>query len=361
MKIAVVSLLSRLGGTTGDCVQANKTAAALSSVGVSVIRCYVDPDGGSLYGSNRECLGAWADVLGDCDIVHAMVPYKYVKRFPRLKAKLACYTVFWKSLNCVRVCVRNQRGIKFSDIKDIVRILLSWIGIRSYGFFSGYDLLLPNSEDEIRQVKRFCLIKENASIVAVVNAVDDLPENITELRRPDCVPAEDYIVVPAYFAARKNQQSLIMAMRNSSFKIVFMGDGPMLERCKGSATGNMIFLGHVEHGTDLFWSVLKFARVVCLPSNCETPGIAGLEAAAVGARPVVPYEGGTAQYYGWTAEYLDPLSVESIRGAINKAWQRGRLSHDEIKRFRSSTWKSCALDLIKCYRSILKPNLQRES
>ena len=240
------------------------------------------------------------------------------------------------------------------DVKDVIRILLSKIGIRTYGFYNGYDLLLANSEDEIRQVKKFCTIKADAIIASVPNAIDELPQAVANLLRPDCVPQEDYVVVPAFFATRKNQRTLIDALRETDYKVVFMGDGPLQTRCKRIATSNMIFLGHVEHGSNLFWSILRFARVVCLPSNCETPGIAGLEAAALGARPVIPYEGGTAQYYGWDGEYLCPTKQDSIRRAIEAAWSRGRLSLLEMNRFRNITWRVCAMSLLKCYETILR-------
>ena len=235
-------------------------------------------------------------------------------------------------------------------MKDYLRTFLAWLGHPNHTAYSGYDLLLPNSEDEIRCVRRFCRVKRGARIVAVPNAVDPVPGHVATLKRLNFVPTDDYIVVPAFFADRKNQISLIRALQDAPYPVVFAGEGPRLDECKKAANAHMTFLGHVAHGSDEFYALLKYARVVCLPSNCETPGIAGLEGAALGARPVVPYEGGTCQYYGWDAEYLDPLSLKSIRNAVDMAWRRGRLSVAEMEKYRQLTWEVCAQKTIEAYQ-----------
>lgn len=109
------------------------------------------------------------------------------------------------------------------------------------------------------------------------------------------------------------------------------------------------FLGHVQHGSRLFYGLMKYARVCCLPSNCETPGIAGLEGAALGARPVVPYEGGTCEYYGWDAEYHNSLSERSIGESVERAWKRGLLTVEEQQRYRRLTWNVCANWTLEAY------------
>lgn len=356
MKVAILSDYSRIGGVTGDCVQANKTADALHRVGVTALRCYIRPSDSQVYGPRGELLGSWTEVLGNFDIVHAMVPFRVIRKLPKIRAKFACYTVFWRSFNCIRVNVYNSGHLGRADVKDLLYVALSRIGIKTYRFFNGYDLLLPNSEDEIRCVKRFCPVKKDVRFASVPNAVDALPEDIQAVDRAAVLPQKDYVVVPAFFSHRKNQLGLIRALKDTDLPIVFMGDGPMLVKCKAEASRSMVFLGHVEHGSNLFWSALRHARVVCLPSGCETPGIAGLEGAAVGARPVVPHEGGTSQYYGWDGEYHNPSSIRSIKEAVMRAWERGRLTLDEQQHYRDNTWDKCAKSLVRAYKQILGEN-----
>ena len=354
MKIAIVSLVSRIGDNTGDMVQAQKTAEAIRSLGHDVVRCFFNQNTGEVFGGDGRELGQWEEIFSDRDIVHAIppIPWKFIRGQSRLKAKLVCSTVFWRSYAYTKVIQKVDGELTVGMLKDYARTVLAWLGLPSYTSYYGYDLLLPNSEDEIRNFKRYCLLKTDAKIVAIPNAIDCIPDYVRELSRPEFLPKDDYILVPGVFAARKNQLSFIRAMYGSSYPIVFIGTGALLERCKSEASCDMRFLGHIQHGTPEFYGVMKYARVVCLPSNCETPGIAALEAAALGARPVVPYEGGTSQYFCWDAEYLNPLSIQSIRTSVEKAWRRGRLSDVEADRYARGTWSICAKATLAAYNDI---------
>ena len=354
MKIAILSLYSRFGNSTGDMVQAQKTADALKYIGQDVLRCYLNPADGIIFDACGNRLGSWEFVMNDMDIIHAMVPFRFIKALPKVKAKFVCYTVFWKSWACLKVAVRNKGRLDMSDVKDIVKVLCAKFGLKACRLYNGYDLLLANSEDEARKVAEFCKIKESARIETVPNAIDELSFEKNKIVRLDILPKDDYIVVPAFFAPRKNQMGLIRALRDVDLNIVFLGDGSMLENCKRRASRSMTFLGKVEHGSELFWSALAHARVLCLPSNCETPGIAGLEGASVGARPVVPYEGGTTEYYGWDAEYHDPTSDVSLKNAVLRAWNRGRLSCAEAEKYRRATWNHVARVLVEKYKALCR-------
>lgn len=354
MKIAILSLRSRFGDVTGDCVQAEKTAAALRELGEDAARYFLDVVPGKIYDERNELLGDWADVFGDMDIIHTIppIPIANITRQPKVRAKLVTSTVFWSSPTYWKVVVRNTSKWNLNLIKALIREYAAKIGIKLLRAKDGYDLLLPNSEDEIRCVRKYCKLKKGAKLVAVPNAIDPIPGHVASLERDKRLPKEDYLLVPGFFAARKNQMTLIKALGDFPHPVVFMGKGPLLEACKAAASDRMVFLGHVEHGSDLFYSAMKFARVACLPSNCETPGIAGLEAAALGARPVVPYEGGTAQYYGWDACYLSPLSQESIQIAVKDAWLRGRLGLSLCNYYQQMTWGLCAKMTLAAYASV---------
>jgi glycosyltransferase involved in cell wall biosynthesis len=351
MKIAILSLRSRFGDVTGDCVQAEKTADALRAIGQDADRYYLDVLSGKIYDRKNELLGDWQDVMGGMDVIHTIppIPIAHIRRQPKVKAKLATSTVFWSSPTYWKVVLENGAKFSVALLKALLREFAAKLGVRLLKAKNGYNVLFANSEDEIRCVKKYCSLKAGAKLFAVPNAIDPIPEWVDELSRFDELPKEDYVLVPGFFAERKNQKTLIRALKDFCHPVVFMGKGPLLEECKKMATFDMLFLGHVDHQSELFYSAMKYARVVCLPSNCETPGIAGLEAAALGARPVVPYEGGTSQYYSWDAEYIDPLSVNSMRNAIERAWSRGRLTADESSRYRRITWEECARRTVEAY------------
>jgi glycosyltransferase involved in cell wall biosynthesis len=64
--------------------------------------------------------------------------------------------------------------------------------------------------------------------------------------------------------------------------------------------------------------------VFVLPSFFETPGIAALEAGLAGANITITKYGGTQEYFGTMANYVDPGSVESVRAGILAALARPR-------------------------------------
>lgn len=357
MKIAIISLYSRFGTTTGDMVQADKTMEALVALGVNVERRYLDADG-EIYNSEGRKIGSWENTMCCYDIIHAIppIPSKYVRKLPKVKAMFVASTIFWRSFAYVRQIHKIMGRLNVGLLKEYCRCVLAWLKLPTFTSFMRYDLLLPNSEAEVRNFRAFCRVKKGASILAVPNAIDPIPKFVDKLEKPLKVRRFEsgYVLVPGVFAARKNQETLVRAMTKSCIPIVFMGEGEYLEACKRAASDNMLFIPFQEHGSREFYSFYKYARVVCLPSNCETPGIACLEGAALGARPVVPYEGGTCEYYGWDAEYLNPLSESSIRIAVERGWARGRLTGEEQLRYRRLTWDVCAKRTLDAYRVVLE-------
>ncbi|MGI6495863.1 MAG: glycosyltransferase [Kiritimatiellia bacterium] len=348
MKIAIVTFAHRRNDKTGDCLQAVKTAQALQNAGHTVAHNYVD-EKGTVSDAKGERVGVWNSFYKDYDIIHAIppIPSKFIERFSALDVPLVASSIFWRSFRYNLVLARNQ-GMSLRLFVDLLRDLLAMFGVRTFFSYKGYDLILPNSSDEVRNFSRYCLTKKGATVISVPNAIDPIPAWVDKLQRPNFVPADEYIVCPGIFAPRKNQRLLMEAFRDTPYGIVFMGGGG--DAYKRYASSNMLFTGHIPHGSEAFYQTLKFARVACLPSNCETPGIALLEAAALGARPVVSFEGGTSQYYGWDAEYFDPLSVESLRLAVVSAWERGRLSVKECSNYRELTWDKTAIFTANAYR-----------
>jgi len=82
--------------------------------------------------------------------------------------------------------------------------------------------------------------------------------------------------------------------------------------------------------------------VFALPSLFETPGIAALEAGLAGARIVITPHGGTREYFGDKAIYVDPYSVHAIRRGLQDAFAHAPsedLSHHIAARY---LWKHVA-------------------
>lgn len=226
-----------------------------------------------------------------------------------------------------------------------------WLDMR------GVDVFLPNSQAEGACALRRMRHDAHTTAFPVPNGFV-LPQfDVCSLPRPQDLPAGDYIVVPGVFANRKNQLGLIKAIRDLPYEVVFMGGcfdteqgRRYFEACRRLATERMHLIGFVSSRTKRYWSVLRHARVAVLASDCETPGIAMIEAAYAGARPCITRYGGTVEYYGFDGEYFDPCWPQRIRAAVERAWRRGRLSEGEARAYSRFTWKYCADLTLQAYR-----------
>ena len=69
-------------------------------------------------------------------------------------------------------------------------------------------------------------------------------------------------------------------------------------------------------------SAYAAAEVLVLPAYYETPGLAALEAAMAGAKICITRHGGTTEYFGDMADYLEPSDQASIRNALRSALNR---------------------------------------
>jgi glycosyltransferase involved in cell wall biosynthesis len=193
-----------------------------------------------------------------------------------------------------------------------------------------HDLFLTNSQAEITVLRRDYHLRHEALVLSVPNACDLAPQASTTSDRSN--GDSGYLLYPGVFHARKNQLGFIAAMREFPYPVVFMG-APLATpecaayygRCRDAAPKHWRFLGHVAHGGDEFRQIMSQARVACLASSCETPGLALLEAAAWGARPAMTREGCGGEYFGFDGEYFNPADKDDSQGAVMRAWRRGRL------------------------------------
>jgi glycosyltransferase involved in cell wall biosynthesis len=90
-----------------------------------------------------------------------------------------------------------------------------------------------------------------------------------------------------------------------------------------------------------------------LPSLFETPGIAALEAGLAGAKIVITERGGTREYFGEEAVYVDPGSVESIRGGIVRGLARQRTDRLRDRIRTKYLWEDVARQTAAAYAAVL--------
>lgn len=172
----------------------------------------------------------------------------------------------------------------------------------------------------------------------------------------EAIPSDFIFHASAFTQERKNVVRLIDAIGPLGIPLLIAGyseAGEVLNQIHGRLErySNVKVLPFLSRGA-LNW-VLARCRVFALPSIHEGTGLAALEAASFGANIVITRRGGTSDYFGEYAEYVDPYSVDSIQRAVVRAWNKvpdHRLRDYVVSRL---TWDESAKCLLAVYERYL--------
>ena len=164
----------------------------------------------------------------------------------------------------------------------------------------------------------------------------------------------DFVLSVANIDQRKNTHNLIQACKELDLPLVTIGhikDVPYYSQFKDTYSQHT-HLGPIED-EEFLKSAYSASSVFALPSLCETPGIAALEAASQGSRIVVTNEGCAQEYFGEFAYYVDPGSLNSIKDAISNALNSKENS--EISKYITTnySWDITANEIVEGYKKIL--------
>jgi glycosyltransferase involved in cell wall biosynthesis len=219
------------------------------------------------------------------------------------------------------------------------------------------SIFLPNSTSEMNRVaKDFKLKKYN--FVDIPNAIDKSvftsgdPLN----KKNKYSEFQDCILCAARIEGRKSTLNLVRAVKGTPYKLVLVGNESQNQKkyvaqVHQEAGENVFFLGAVSHEDlrDLY----QVAKVHALVSWMETPGLSSLEAAAMGCNIVVTNKGDTYDYFEDYAFYCEPDDVNSIKLAINKAFETPFNPALKQKVLENYIWEKTAEETLKGYHKIL--------
>ncbi|MGE5315952.1 MAG: glycosyltransferase [Acidobacteriota bacterium] len=218
--------------------------------------------------------------------------------------------------------------------------------------------VLPNTHDEARLLEEGIGVPASR-ITVVPNGVEPRFEFGDPSLFKKTYGLDRFILNVGHIGPeRKNVLNLIRALKTIDHPAVIIGritPGRYGEQCIAEAkeNRNILIIDGLQNSSEMLASAYAAADVFALPSTFETPGIAALEAALAGAKVVITPVGGTKDYFGSMAEYVDPSSPESIRAGIVRALDAkndGSL-REHIK--QEFLWSRVAEKTLAVYQSVL--------
>jgi glycosyltransferase involved in cell wall biosynthesis len=322
--------------------QVEKTSDALRGLGVNVVH-YHPSEGGRILDYDL------------CHVIGANIgSYQLARELHRKGVPIVLSPVFYsrhsagfvrQALNVQRVFGRLFRGV--------------WIDYQFVAEMSSWALrLLPNTTEEGEFVSRAFDV-ELSKMTVVPNGVEEkfFFASPDEFHRR--YGLKDFVLFVGHFGrTRKNVLTLIRALNKLDLPGVIIGeskDPDYLEQCRREAArGNVTILGGLSGEPELLTSAYAACDVFALPSDYETPGIAALEAALAGAKIVITAKGGTREYFGRFAEYVEPRSEESLVSALRIARQRPKNADLRNHVHGNFLWSRVGEKTLAVYETVLR-------
>lgn len=220
------------------------------------------------------------------------------------------------------------------------------------------DAFLPNAVSEMEEIKKK-LGFTSQNVVVVPNAVDKASIEAALADRSRIFEKyHGWVVCIGRIDARKNQLNLIRALEGTNYNAVFVGKKSPGHKKYADKVISIIEsspkLEYIESlSNEDVYKLCKECRVSVLPSWFETPGLASLEAAAMGCNVVISPKGTTRDYFGNDAFYCDIEDPASIRNCIKQAMESDT-NHDLQRRIlRDYSWESAAQKTLEGYKLAL--------
>ncbi|MEP2944623.1 MAG: glycosyltransferase [Lentilitoribacter sp.] len=225
--------------------------------------------------------------------------------------------------------------------------------------FNLADVIITNSEAENQNLAaHFLDVQHKFNVVYNGVDVDRFSGPIDNLKCDKFFAGklpEEFCLCVGNIEPRKNQLNMLKSLSGKNINIVLIGhirDNAYYREILNIPDVNIIYLGAFEHASDELIYCMRKARVFCLPSTLETPGLAALESITSGNSNLVITEVGcTKEYFGDSAYYVDPNSIRNIGDCIMQAMSAPKnpiLSENIAQKF---SWNAVCHQLLEIYEN----------
>jgi glycosyltransferase involved in cell wall biosynthesis len=218
------------------------------------------------------------------------------------------------------------------------------------------DRILPNTPRERELIIDGFGIPEK-KVTLIHNGVDERFACATPDEFVKKYGIEEFILYVGYIGnGRKNTLNLIRALKKIDTPAVFIGPivkTPYGEQCVKEIRENerITLIDPLPHESSLLESAYAACDTFILPSLFETPGLAALEAGLAGAKVVITKYGGTRDYFGQRALFIEPKSIASIRKGISESLNSRKTKALKDHIIKNYLWKDIAREIEKVYLS----------
>lgn len=339
----------------GDLVQLESTAEGLRRLGVVVdyssdLNANLEPyDLVQIFNSPRfdECVA-------------------FLENAQRQNKPVALSTIFWGKDELAVGVTQSPKVLlakKVLGVQATVRLWGTLKGLARFRPGSNFqlerrlmaeaDILLPNSEGEMREINRVYQVGQRPYRV-VRNATD-----LKMFARQPNRKREDFVLTVGRIEQRKNSLELIEACHEAGVHLVLIGGvvkgQPYEDRCLQLIEEyGFDYRGLMKPADIVDWYYR--ARVHAIAAWYETPGLSSMEAACGGCSIVSTDRGSTKEYFKDLVAYCDPFSRATIVTAIKAAMAAEPNFKLREVIMHQYTWDLAAQDTVAAYQELLHGN-----
>lgn len=332
MKVLIQNRSNFLNSIAGDSIQLSKTKEYLEKLGVQIT-----------------VSSEWEVDLSRYDLAHLfnIMPvedtYRQYQNIKRHGKKYLLSTIYWDpqeflNTNCQMATFKEWWTKTMPFRQEVIKEAA---------------LILPNSNLEYELLKKN--FRSLPPKIIVPNAADPIfaaakPERFFQKYR-----INDFLLSVGRICQRKNQLTLIRVAKELNLPLVLIGpinDGIYYRECRRESAGHKVIFIDALAPLELA-SAYASARVHALISWYDTPGLVSLEAAMAGCKIVTTDRGSAAEYFGDHAFYCNPGKIESIRTAINNAWNSNKDPQLKDRVLMNYTWEKAAQKTFDAYQLVL--------
>jgi glycosyltransferase involved in cell wall biosynthesis len=303
----------------------------------------------------------WEHQLAEADCLHLMgsVPshLEVVAAARRLRVPVVLSTIAWFDLaNVWREPQPLWRQVAAGG-RFLARAACPSLPSWRRRLYHSVDLLLPNSQREAEQLIRYFGVPAE-QIHIVPNGAEERFAQASPLPFARRAGSRNFVLYAGRIEPRKNQLGFLRAMRDTEVPIIVLGDvvpgyESYRDACRRVAGENVKFIDHIDHADPLLASAYAACSCLVLASWFETPGLVALEAGMQGVPLVLPARGSAREYFGDSADYVEPNDLVGIRQAVLRAVERPR--DPELARLvqQRYTWKAAAQATRAAYEKVV--------